>query len=113
MYEYLRLDHMSGIPKTDTEASQYVYLPHHAVLRTQSFSTKLRVVFNASSKTRGGVSLNDTLCRGPKLQNDVADVISNWRRHRYVLTADMTKMFPQILVAEEDRKYQCTLATKR
>ena len=109
MYEYIRLGHMSEIPKSDTEASQYVYLPHYAVLRTQSLTTKLRVVFNASSKTLGGIFLNDILCRGPKLQNDVADVISNWRRHRFVLTANMTEMFRQILVAKENRKYQCIL----
>jgi len=38
-----------------------VYILHHAVLRKSSSPTKLRVIFNASCKTRNGTSLNHLL----------------------------------------------------
>ena len=44
------------------------YLPHHGVVRRDSMSTKLRIVFDASSKaTTNSPSLNDCLCSGPAL----------------------------------------------
>ncbi|XP_066593186.1 uncharacterized protein [Prorops nasuta] len=83
-----------------------VFLPHHAVLKTENQKTKIRVVFNASSKTSTGVSLNDTLFIGPKLQQDITRILMNWRVFRYVGVMDIVKMFRQILVRFEDRKYQ-------
>lgn len=107
MREYEQLKHMSEIPESDKEAANYVYVPHHAVFRDDSPTTQLRVVFNASSKTRGGTTLNDVLSVGPKLQNDVADVITNWRIWRYVYSSDITKMFRQIEVHPDCRWLQC------
>lgn len=54
-------------------------LPYHGVYES-SFSTKLRVVFNAFSRGSASVSLNDCIHVVPKLQNDVIDVMVNWRR---------------------------------
>lgn len=109
--EYESLNHMTEL-KDPEEAAQGVYNPHHGVIRDDSKTTKLRVVFNASSNTKSGKSLNDVLCTGPKLQNEIADVITNWRIPVYVYTADITKMFRQILVHPEDRKYQCIVWSK-
>lgn len=107
MIEYERLKHMSEIPEQDKDADNYVYIPHLGVFRKDKITTQLRVVFNASSKTKSGVSLNDILSTGPKLQNDVVDVITNWRKPRYVYKADVTKMYRQILVHEDFRWLQC------
>lgn len=107
MLEYLELGHMTEIPADEIGAEKYVHLPHHGVVREDSKTTKLRVVFNASSKTKGGVTLNDILCTGPKLQNETADVISNWRIHVYVYKADVSKMYRQIEVHPSFRHLQC------
>lgn len=107
MGEYEELGHMQEIPKDDPNLDDYVFMPHHGVAREDSITTRLRVVFNASRQTKSGVTLNDVLCAGPKLQNDVSDVVTNWRRHPFVLKADMTKMFRQILIHPDDQKYQC------
>ena len=95
---YEQLGHITAIPKEISHSKKYLYLSHHPVLRKSSLTTKLRVIFNASSLTRSRVSLNDVLCTGAELQSDIMTVITNWRAFRFVLTADITKMFRQILV---------------
>ncbi|XP_059096805.1 uncharacterized protein LOC131891295 [Tigriopus californicus] len=55
----------------DLKNEEVFFIPHHGVARTGSVSTALRVVFNASSPDRNGVSLNDLLLPGPPLQNDI------------------------------------------
>ncbi|XP_076246288.1 uncharacterized protein LOC143186494 [Calliopsis andreniformis] len=102
--EYESLNHMTRLESVD---NMRLYIPHRAVIRTESATTKLRVVFNASSKTAGGRSLNDLLHVGPKLQTDITAVLTRWRLYEYVLVADIEKAFRQILVAREDRRFQC------
>lgn len=107
--EYLTLDHME--PTTHTEIcdnTRYLsfYLPHHAVIKPESTSTKVRVVFNASKKTTSGFSLNDVLHTGPTLQNDLMNVILRWRFFKYVFNGDIQKMYRQIIIHEEDRQFQ-------
>lgn len=105
MDEYLALNHM-----TEVEANQTAYfLPHHAVLKPESDTTKLRVVFDASASTTNGNSLNDIMHVGPNLLGDLMGLLIRWRLHKYVFTADIEKMFRQINIEKEQRKYQCIL----
>ncbi|XP_043862251.1 uncharacterized protein LOC122756494 [Drosophila santomea] len=73
-------------------------LPQHAVFRKESQSTKQRIVFDASSGTSNGRSLNDILWTGPSLQNDMSAVTLNWRKYRFVFTADIGKIYRCIAV---------------
>ncbi|XP_066598839.1 uncharacterized protein [Prorops nasuta] len=95
LQEYLMLGHMSPVPMN---SDFRVFLPHHAVFKTEKQKTKIRVVFNAFSKTSTGVSLNDTLFIGSKLQQDITRILMNWRAFRYVGVTEIVKMFRQILV---------------
>ncbi|XP_029155926.1 uncharacterized protein LOC114928760, partial [Nylanderia fulva] len=105
MREYIKLNHMSRI--TDCcDTSLPTYLPHHGVLRETSITTKLRVVFDGSAKTTSGISLNDTLMVGATLQDNIIDIILRFRLHAIAITADLKKMYRQILVHEKDRNYQ-------
>jgi hypothetical protein len=101
MNEYINLKHMKETASSDDG----YFIPHHAVLK-DSTTTKLRVVFDASAKTTNNKSLNDVMLIGPKLQQDLALIITKWRFHKIVFCADIEKMFRQILIDESQHKYQ-------
>lgn len=103
--EYTELGHMKPSTRTSITGIQ-VYLPHHGVTREDSLTTKLRVVFNASMKTSSGYSLNDMMEKGPNLQKDILALITKWRSFKYVLTADIEKMYRQILLHEDQQPLQ-------
>jgi len=92
--EYLDLGHMKEVPPSYDSPSYY--LPHQAVVKPESTTTKLRVVFNASSPSANGTSLNDILHAGPVLQSDLTFQILKWRYFQYVFSANITKMYRQI-----------------
>ncbi|XP_060801124.1 uncharacterized protein LOC132901919 [Amyelois transitella] len=104
--EYLKLDHMRPVKETDDMTEFAVYLPHHAVVRNDKSTSKVRVVFNASSPNNKGVSLNDTLMVGPTLQADLRHIIMRWRLHPIALVADIIKMYRQVRINENDAIYQ-------
>lgn len=70
------------------DISRY-YIPHHAVFKDTSITTKVRVVFDASCKTSSGLSLNDCLMVGPNLQQDLLSILLRFRTFKYVITADI------------------------
>lgn len=82
------------------------HLPHHAVIKEDSSTTKLRVVFDASSRTSNGISLNEALLIGPVLQDSLYDLLVRWRTPRIVLKADIAKMYRQVLIAEQHQPFQ-------
>ncbi|XP_062713839.1 uncharacterized protein LOC134290676 [Aedes albopictus] len=62
----------------DNDIPQY-FLPHHAILRPDSTTTKLRIVFDASCKSGSGPSLNDILMTGPTIQDTLNDIVLRFR----------------------------------
>lgn len=100
--EYIQLGHMEYVPIEEQHKNDVVYLPHHAVIREDKSTTKLRVVFDASCPGKNGVSLNHDLMIGPALQDDLRHIIMRWRQHPVCLVADIVKMYRQIKVTSED-----------
>ncbi|XP_064551498.1 uncharacterized protein LOC135437490 [Drosophila montana] len=86
--EYLDLGHMSLVTLAALGQCKY-YLPHHCVLKEDSTTTKLRVVFDGSAVTTSGHSLNDALMA--------------------VLTGDICKMYRCVRVEPADSYFQCIL----
>lgn len=106
MDEYLRLGHMRPISASLNIPPGAFYLPHHAVIKSSSTSTKLRVVFDASAKSTNGVSLNSTLHVGPTIQSDIFAILLRWRKYNTVITGIVEKMYRQIWVAEPHQMHQ-------
>lgn len=104
--EYQTLKHMSKVNEhSDNVASAY-YMPHHGVLRESSLTTKLRVVFDASARTDSGYSINELQMVGPVIQSDLLSIILRFREHAFVITADIEKMYRQVLITPSQRPLQ-------
>ena len=88
MEEYLDLVHAEIVPNTDLEKppQEVFYLPVHAMRKETSTTTKLRAVFDASTKSSTGVSLNDLLLVGPTVHPSLIDVLLRFRSHRVACT---------------------------
>ncbi|XP_067620077.1 uncharacterized protein [Eurosta solidaginis] len=108
MAEYQTLGHMTAVSDTQLDSLHYV-IPHHCVLRPESTTTKLRVVFDASMRTSSNKALNEILMVGPTIQQELILTLLTCRLHRYALTADIVKMYRQFLVEENDRNFQLIL----
>ncbi|GBM38205.1 hypothetical protein AVEN_8269-1 [Araneus ventricosus] len=102
--EYEDLGHLERVVESSEPPTQY-YIPHHGVLRPDKLTTKLRVVFNASSPTTTGMSLNDILMKGDVIE-DVFQTISRFRRHKFAFTTDIQKMYRQILIDPDQQDLQ-------
>ncbi|XP_037930950.1 uncharacterized protein LOC119665776 [Teleopsis dalmanni] len=108
MKQYLELGHMTRVEDPKLNEPHY-YIPHHCVLKPSSTSTKLRVVFDASCPTSSSRALNDILLVGPTIHPELYLLLLQFRLYRYALTADIVKMFRQILVDKGDRRFQYIL----
>ncbi|XP_050494476.1 uncharacterized protein LOC126875568 [Bombus huntii] len=97
--EYLALGHMTKVT-TDHCTDDGCFLPHHGVIKESSQTTKLRVVFDGSAPTTTGVSLNDVLHTGPKLQDDLYFILLRFRAHQYGITGVDTRVEAQSLRTE-------------
>ncbi|XP_025203838.1 uncharacterized protein LOC112600747 [Melanaphis sacchari] len=104
MSEYLSLGHMS----VAATPGRYI-IPHHAVCQQSNGGLKIRVVFDASATAHDGTSLNNCLHQGPKLQQDIVDILTRFRVHKLAFTTDICKMYRQVLVAPEYRPLQHVL----
>ena len=78
------------------------YLPHHAVVRRDKATTKVRVVYDASAKAEGS-SLNECLHVGPKFCQKVLELLIRFRIFQIALIADIEKAFLMISVTPKDR----------
>ena len=77
--EFIDLGHMELIPEKELDNPNCYYLPHHCVNKPDSTTTELRVVFDVSAKTTSGHFLNDCLLVGPKLQDDLFNILVRFR----------------------------------
>ena len=73
-----------------------------AVIKSDKETTRTRIVFDASAALNG-ISLNDIIHQGPKLQRDLVNVLMRFRRYPVAIIGDISEMYLQVKVKEEDR----------
>lgn len=100
---YMTLGHAERVKEIGPSSFPVYYMPHHAVIRSESTTTKVRVVFDASSHGPEYTSLNEHLEKGPRLLADLTTLLIKFRLHPIALTADIEKAFLQICIREQDR----------
>ncbi|KAK3894277.1 hypothetical protein Pcinc_001956 [Petrolisthes cinctipes] len=91
---------------TDEEMRNYEgpvhYIPHHEVLRPESKSTPIRIVFNSSASYMGHV-LNDYYAKGPDVLNDLFGILLRFREKPVAIVGDISKMYNSVLISELDQ----------
>ncbi|GFX86851.1 integrase catalytic domain-containing protein [Trichonephila clavipes] len=110
LQEYEDLGHMREI-KADGSGVSF-YMPHHGVYRPEKSTTKMRTVFNASSPSTSGKSLNSIQFNGGLVQEDLFSIMVRFRKHKYAFTTDIEKMFRMINIHPEQTCLQRILWKK-
>lgn len=105
LQDYLKQGHMSLVPNEKLDVPSY-YAAHHCVWKPDSPTTPCRIVFDFSMKSDNGISLNEILYKGPKLQNHMFTILLNFRLYPICLGADIKAMYRQINIVEAQRPYQ-------
>lgn len=106
--EYISLGHAQYIDISSCNLSTDLvyFLPHHCVINEGSKTTTLRVVFDGSMKTNEGISLNDVLLNGEIMQNDLFGTLVLFRLYKFVLIADIQKMFRALMLNPAHCQFQ-------
>ena len=86
-----------GVPGKTT------YLPHRPVVWVDKDTTKVRPVFDASVRERGGLSLNDYLHPGLPLLCLIFDIIIQSCFKKILITADIRQAFLNIEIADKHK----------
>lgn len=101
--EQAKLGIVKRVPKLQTPEKIH-YLPHHAAIRKEARTTKLRVVYDTSSKEgKKRVSMNDCLHVGPTLSPMLYEILIQFREKPIALVDDIEKAFLNIEVSLRDR----------
>ena len=80
------------------------YIPHKAVIRESSETTKMRIGYDASARAYDTApSLNERLESGPPLQNQLWKGLVRGRFNAVAIAGDIQKAFLQVRIHAEDR----------
>ncbi|XP_066968134.1 uncharacterized protein [Macrobrachium rosenbergii] len=80
----------SGFTEEVSDPQNNGYFTPHFGVREESSTTPLRIVFNASPKRKGELSLNNCLYAGPNLVELLCDVL-RFRTNSYAVISDIVK----------------------
>ena len=80
-------------------------MPHNPVIGPEKLTTKMRVVFDVSSKSGDEKSLNECLYPGPSLTAELFGVLLRSGVFDATFVGDTEKAFLQISLNSDDRDY--------
>ncbi|XP_066919855.1 uncharacterized protein [Clytia hemisphaerica] len=104
------VDYVSNLPESTQQMLSdhqcHHYIPWRAVWKGNSISTPCRIVFDASSTTSSGYSLNDLLAKGRNTLNRLQEVLIRFFIHPIAMHTDIKKMYNTIKLDESHWCYQ-------
>lgn len=78
------------------------YIPHSCVVK-DSKTTKVRIVYDASSHYKGELSLNDCIHTGSSLLPNIVELLLRTRNKPLMIISDIEKAFHQVYLQESHR----------
>lgn len=81
-------------------------IPWRSVYKANSISTPLRIVYDASSRTPNGESLNSCLAVGRNVLSNLYQILLRFRAKKVGMTCDVKLAYNGIFLEEEYYKYQ-------
>ena len=103
IHEQLEQGRVEKAPEQPTGPRVFT-MPHKPVVREETTTTKVRMVFDASAKPHPlANSVNKCMYTGPPLQPLLWDIMIRARMSTHLLLADLKKALLQIGIKEEDR----------
>ena len=92
------------VPDEESANTLKHYIPHPEIVTPEKTTTKLRIVFDASARTRKeNQSLNESLHCGPIILEDLCGLLMRFRLNKVALIADVEIAFHQVGLQPEDR----------
>lgn len=82
------------------------YIPWRSVYNPGSLSTPCRMVFDASSRTPGGSSLNEVLAKGQNKLAKLFNLVLKFRMGKAALAADVSMAYNAVKLVSSEYKYQ-------
>ena len=102
--EQLRRGIIEKVTKISEEGPVKHYVPHHPVITPSKNTTKVRVVYDASAKTRQcNKSLNECLYRGPVMLPVLSGLLLRFRLSPIGIVSDIEKAFLSVGLQVKDR----------
>lgn len=90
---------------TEDELKEYKgpihYISHHEVLKPDSKTTPVRIVFNSSANYMGHI-LNDYWAKGPDLLNNILGILVRFRENPVAFIGDIKKMYHTVATTTLD-----------
>ena len=81
-------------------------IPTFMVVRLDKVTTSYRLVVDGARKFQG-ICINDKLLPGPKLIKNIHEVLIRFRQGKHAFTCDVSAMYLNVRVPEDDRRYLC------
>ena len=97
---YVEKGYLQKVPSDEQLPNNVWYLPHFPDKAT----TKVRIVFDCAAKCNG-ISLNDMIHTGPKLLQDLYNVLVRFRQNPVGIACDIKEIYLQIEVKEQERSH--------
>ena len=108
LQEYQEQGILEKFDLNELQPGSYNYASYFGVVRQESKTTPLRLVFDLKAKYQN-YALNQSIEQGPNLMASIVNALTQFRRRTFFFTADIKQMFLQTRLCEEDRNFQLVL----